>query len=66
MKTLSPTHLSLLYLVYFLSLGIAGPVYARWGGRALFAGAAVCELVPLIALLVLREEPAREKDRTVD
>jgi PPP family 3-phenylpropionic acid transporter len=34
---------------------ICGPVYAQAGGRALFAGAAVLELVPLIALMFLRE-----------
>ncbi|MBI3891439.1 MAG: MFS transporter [Candidatus Wallbacteria bacterium] len=39
---------------------LCGPAYDRLGGRALFAAAAVCELVPLAVLWRLREPPARE------
>lgn len=39
---------------------VCGPVYAQHGGRALFAGSAVLEVVPLIALMFLREPPAEK------
>ena len=45
---------------------IAGPVYGHFGGRALFAGAAVTEVVPLLALALLLSEPPAEKSLTRD
>lgn len=45
---------------------VGGYVYGRFGGRALFAGAAVTELIPLIALMFLLREPGQEKSLPPD
>ena len=45
---------------------ICGPVYAKYGGRALFAGASVIEFIPLIALLVWLRAPMQEKSSPTD
>lgn len=45
---------------------ICGPIYGKYGGRALFAGAAVTEVIPLVALLVLLREPKQEKSSPAD
>lgn len=39
---------------------MSGPIYTRYGGRPLFATAAICELIPLVALAFFLTEPRQE------